>query len=93
MASASVVTESEILERIIASTGSDLSNRTARSWLEMQFPARDTAKIRRLLKKNNSGAITTTERKVLKNYLRIGQFLDLLHAKARLALAKKPRAK
>ncbi len=54
--------------------------------LALKFDAATTKRIRRLLKKNNNGTIAARERLVLEKYLRVGQFLDLLHAKAKLSL-------
>jgi hypothetical protein len=54
--------------------------------LELKFRAAATRRVRRLLEKNNRGTITAQERVMLEKYLRVGQFLDLLHAKAKLSL-------
>jgi hypothetical protein len=35
---------------------------------------------------DNHGTISASERLTLDKYLRVGQFLDLVHAKARLSL-------
>jgi len=93
MTVSSPITEAEILERIISSMDETLPPKTARSLLEVQFPARELTSIRKLLRRNNSGAITAAERVTLENYLRVGQFLDLLHAKAKSSLAKRSRTK
>jgi hypothetical protein len=86
-------TESDILERIVSSNGTVLSPAAAESLLHLKFPPKDTKRIRELLQKNNAGTITAEERIALEKYLRVGQFLDLLHAEARLALTKRPRTK
>jgi hypothetical protein len=39
--------------------------------------------MRELLQKNNAGMITPEEKLTLDNYLRAGEFLDLMQAKAR----------
>jgi hypothetical protein len=91
MASTSV-TEGDLLERIISSLDGALPAGAARSLLALRFPERDTARVRKLLQKNNAGAITAAERISLDKYIRVGQFLDLVHAKARLSLTKRSRA-
>ena len=93
MASASPTTEGDILERIIAGREADLSDEAARSLLTLRFPAADTRRIQALLRKNNAGRITIKERATLEKYLRVGQFLDLVHAKAKASLANGPQAK
>jgi len=93
MASSDTITEGEILERIIVQSQGKLTPGAARSLLELQFPARETAHIRKLLRRNNAGTISPSERSTLDKYLRIGQLLDLVHARARSALAKRSRTK
>lgn len=64
-----------------------LSPDVARSFLEFRFDAATTRRIQQLLQKNNQGKITATERLLLEKYLLVGQLLDLLHARAKVALA------
>jgi hypothetical protein len=45
-----------------------------------------TDRIRDLLQKNNAGTLSPAEKSNLDKYLRVGQFLDLMQAKARLSL-------
>jgi hypothetical protein len=77
------ITERDILDRVLSVGDGALSPEAARSLLALQFPTADTNRIRSLLRKNNAGKITAEERVALDKYLRVGQFLDLLHAKAR----------
>jgi len=86
------LTEDDLLQRIVSADGPRLSPDAARSFLRLKFPAKDTARIRQLLRKNNAGTIDADERIALEKYLRVGQFLDLLHARARVALAKNSHA-
>jgi hypothetical protein len=87
MATASPITEGDILERVLAASDSDLPPDVARALLDLKFPPADTNRIRALLRKNGSGTLVAPERLALEKYLRVGQFLDLLHARARAALA------
>lgn len=87
------ITEGDILESIISANGPALSAEAAKSFLRLKFPAKDSTRIRQLLRKNNSGKMTADERIALEKYLRVGQFLDILHARARLTLAQEKRAK
>ena len=87
------ITEGDILESIVSANGVTFSTVAAESLLELKFRARDVNRIRRLLRKNNAGTIDAEERIALEKYLRVGQFLDLLHAKARLSLSKRSRTK
>jgi hypothetical protein len=93
MAEASTITEADILAEIVAPDQPGLSPESARSILELQFTDEADQRIRGLLKKNNDGTISEAERAVLDKYLRVGQFLDLLQAKARLSLQRSESAK
>jgi tagatose-1,6-bisphosphate aldolase len=86
MASASSLSEAEILEHLVSPVKGDLSPEAARAILDLQFGGRATRHIRQLLQKNNRGRITADERTTLDKYLRVGQLIDLLQAKARLSL-------
>src|SRR5437879_4923926 len=80
--------EAEILAEVIGPDRPKLTRETAESLLSLTFSPVATKHIRRLLQKNNRGTITAEERVVLEKYLRVGQFLDLLHATARLSLER-----
>jgi hypothetical protein len=86
MRATSTLTEADILEQIINALDGDFSPEAARTLLELKFDRKATQKIRSLLAKNNRGIISTNERSVLDKYLRVGQLIDLLQAKARLSL-------
>jgi hypothetical protein len=79
-------TEADILEEIINPRESGLSPDAAKSLLQLAFSKGATKRIRQLLQKNNKGTISAGERITLDRYLRVGQFLDLIQAKARLSL-------
>ncbi|MCI0376414.1 MAG: hypothetical protein L0215_02280 [Gemmataceae bacterium] len=73
------LTEADILEKVVANLSSD----EARSLLNVRYDQQTLKEIRQLLRKNNRGSITSQERLALEKYLRVGQFLDLLHAKSK----------
>lgn len=81
-----MITEADILSEVIAPDEPTLSEDFARAVLSVQFNEGATNRIRDLLQKNNAGNITTVEQSDLEKYLRVGQFLDLMQAKARLSL-------
>lgn len=80
------LTEADILEKVVSPNVADLTPEAARSLLDFKFDSPTTKRIRQLLQKNNRGTISADERIILQKYLRVGQFLDLIHAKARLSL-------
>jgi hypothetical protein len=86
MAHTAIVTEADILADVVGPNRGGLDPRTAKVLLGMRFSEQATRRIRRLLARNQEETITTQELAVLDKYLRVGQFLDLLQAKARLSL-------
>ena len=88
MARTSTISEADILIKVVDPKKADLSPEAARSFLGFRFDATTTKRIRQLLRKNNLGTISAAERLTLEKYLRVGQLLDLLHAKAKLSLQR-----
>ena len=80
------LTEADILEEVIAPNRSTFSRQVAEEFLSLRFNDSATERIRKLLQKNNAGTICETEKSTLDSYLRVGVFLDLLQAKARVSL-------
>ena len=93
MASAPTITEADILVDVVSPTRAGLTRDAARSILKMRFGKKATKQIRQLLQKNNRGKISPAERVTLDKYMRVGQFLDLLQAKAKLSLQKPDAAR
>ena len=92
MRSVETVTEADILKDIIVPGRCDFSPEAARSILSLHFSVSATTRIRSLLRANNRGSISAQQRVELEKYLRVGQLLDLLQAKARQALHSRKAA-
>jgi hypothetical protein len=92
MKSVEAVTEADILNDIIVPGRRDFSPEAARSIVSLHFSRSATTRIRSLLRANNRGSISAQQRVELEKYLRVGQLLDLLQAKARLALHSRKAA-
>jgi hypothetical protein len=86
------ITEADILTELVDPNCPDLDPEAARAVLALKFSRPATTKIRGLLRRNNQGTITANERITLDRYLRIGQFLDLIQAKAKRSLGQRARA-
>jgi hypothetical protein len=80
------LTQADTQAEIVDANAPGLSAEAARSLLALRFGKEAAKRIRGLLRKNNRGTITADEQLTLENYLRVGQLLDLLQAKARLSL-------
>ena len=80
------LTEADILTEVVEPNRPTLSPQLAEELLSLHFNDQATERIRELLQKNNAGTITTAEKSTLEKFLRVGEFLDLMQAKARLTL-------
>ena len=80
------VSEADILDEVLSRAVVDLHPDAARSLLGFKFEPKTKKQIQKLLQKNNRGTISAEERITLEKYLRVGQFLDLLHAKAKVLM-------
>jgi hypothetical protein len=78
--------EAAILTRVIQPDQHNLSSTAARALLKFAFTAEDRQRMHELAVKNQSGKLRATEQHELDSYVRVGRFLDLLGAKARLSL-------
>jgi hypothetical protein len=77
--------DSDIFARVISSDDV-IPPSVARSVLAWKFPEPDLERVRRLQERNNAGTISAAERRELESYVRVGQFVAVMQAKARLAL-------
>jgi hypothetical protein len=84
------VTEADILDQVVESGESGISPEVARAILGLKFNPQAVQRMNELAEKNRQGTLTADERAVLEKYLRVGNFLNLLQAKARLSLAAPP---
>lgn len=72
--------ESSILERLV------ISAESARAILSIRFAPEDEERMRELMEKNNCGALSEVERAQMEAFRRVGSFLAIAQAKARLQL-------
>jgi hypothetical protein len=87
---ATITTETEILEQVVEPNGAGMSAEAAKVLLGFRFNESAVARINELAEKNRQGTLTPTERTLLERYQRVGNFLNLIHAKARCALSEPP---
>lgn len=81
-----------ILARVVQPGRGNLSLPAARAFLKLSFGDDDRKRMHELAEINQSGKITSQEKRELEEYLRVGRLLDLLAAKARLAMKRRGRA-
>jgi hypothetical protein len=88
MSIANATTDAEILAAIIAPDRDDLPPEVARFVLRFAFSEAQKEKMRELADKNNRGELTDADRAVMESYLRVGDFMSLVQAKARISLKR-----
>ena len=81
-----MLTEAEILSEVVQPHQGKISPGVAREILNLHYSDATSERVRVLLASNNAGTITDDDRADLDKYLRVGQFIDLLQAKAPLSL-------
>jgi hypothetical protein len=86
VASAEPLSEIDILSQVVMPEEPSLPVELAQWVLKMRFSDEAQDHVRDLLDKNNRGTLSESDRGVLDKYLRVGRFIDLLQAKARLTL-------
>ena len=79
-------TEAEIFGRIVHPEDGNLPQEISQLILNLRFESEDVTHMTQLAEKNNQGLLSETERQEMGRYLRVGNFLNLLHAKARRSL-------
>jgi len=84
----SIVSESEILSRVVEPAAADLSPDAARAILGLKFNEDAMHRIDVLAKKNRLELLSDDEREEFAKYLRVGNFLNLWQSKARASLAR-----
>jgi len=79
-------TATEILDQIVEPTAPTFAPEFARMVLGLHLSDAAQDRVRDLLRCNNAGTLSASEKAELESYLLVGQFLDLLQAKARISL-------
>jgi hypothetical protein len=82
----SPVTEADIFARIVHPEAGNLPPDISHLILNLKFGAEDITRMNELAERNNQGLLNETEQQEMEKYLRVGNFLNLLHAKARRSL-------
>jgi hypothetical protein len=81
--------KNHILERILEPISASLNNEAARKLIGLNADTKARARIARLARKCNEGALTAEERDEYETYVFAGEFLAILQAQARLLLARR----
>jgi hypothetical protein len=82
----SALTEAHILEHVVMSDQAGMSPESAQAILDLRFDPPALNRLNELAEKNRQGTLTESERQEMDKYMRVGNFLNLMQAKARLFL-------
>ena len=80
------ISEADILSEVVAPDQPGLPPDAARSLLELRFSDKANSRMDELAEKNRQDTITASERAEMESYMRVGNFLNIMQAKARLSL-------
>ena len=78
--------EAAIFARLFEMRNGNFSQAFARAVLDVTFSPADQERMEVLAQKNQQGRLTAEERDELRNYVKVGDLLAILHSKARQAL-------
>jgi hypothetical protein len=88
MGSTTVLGDIEILSDVINRGTPDFDSDAARAMLSLEFSESQRRQMLELADKSNRGELSPTEQEQIESYRRVGNFLALLHARARLSLQR-----
>lgn len=88
MSTTNSISETDILSDVIAPDQGNLPPDVARSLLEWKFSESACARMRELADRKNKGTISDDEQDELEKYVRVGGFVNLVQAKARVSIAQ-----
>jgi hypothetical protein len=92
MASSAVETfDTAILTRAISLAHKSLSRDLAEEILEWDFPPEDKQRMAELSAKARAGELSADEEAQIDSYVRVGHIINLMQAKARLAIKQAAR--
>jgi hypothetical protein len=80
--SETALTEGEILSHAIDAIGKEWQRDFAYALSTLSLPEQDLNRVDELLARNRNGMITDPEKEELENYLRVGNFIGLMRARA-----------
>lgn len=76
------------MSHVVGPNDGNLPPDAAQAILNLRFDDALTQRMNQLAEKNRQDTLTDTERNELESYLRVGQLLNLLQAKAHLSLKR-----
>jgi uncharacterized protein YnzC (UPF0291/DUF896 family) len=82
------LSEVDILNEMVAPDGGDFPPEGAKALLALQFTPKAVSRMNELAERNRLDALSSVEKAEMEKYMRVGNFLSVIKAKARLSLSK-----
>jgi uncharacterized protein YnzC (UPF0291/DUF896 family) len=86
------LSEADILNEMVSLDAGMILPEGARALLALQFTPKAISRMNELAEKNRLDAISSLEKEEMEKYMRVGNFLSVIKAKARLSLSKQAQA-
>ncbi len=86
---ASTVTEADVLDQLMTAEHLGFTAESAQAILSLHFCPAAISRMNELADKSRQGTLSDAERGELEKYLRVGHFINVVQAKARLSLSSK----
>jgi hypothetical protein len=86
------ISEADILSSVVAPERGGLPRDAAQSILDLRFSDDARQRMDELAEKNRRDEMSAAERAEMEKYLRVGNFINLLQARARRSLLDEPSA-
>jgi hypothetical protein len=83
---ATAAIDAEIFSELVGTESAEMPPEVARSILDLRFSDAQNARMRELADKNSRGVLTDAEQARMESFRRVGSFLSIMKAKARLSL-------
>ena len=87
MDASGTITEADILSEQVGLGDEPLPREAAQALLKLAFRPTAIDRINELAERNREGLLTADEQAEFEKYLRVGMFLNIVQAKARVALS------
>ena len=87
-----IVSETDVLNQLVTAEQPGFSPEVAQALLTLRFSPAAVDRLNELAERNRQGTLSEADRLTLEKYLRVGHFLNVVQAMARLCLSPPPGA-
>jgi hypothetical protein len=81
------ITDADVLSQLVTDEQPGFSMEAAQAILSLRFSPAAISRMNELAERNRQGTLSEADRAALEKYLRVGHFLNVVQAKARVCLS------